>query len=241
MAVLCPYGPLKILVQESHSQNRDVPALLYSVTMIYFTTPFPPSFISFSALPNATQPATLEPVEETLTVPDPLRSASPAFDTTPLIKIDLKIDESESRDRLVDRNAPKASANNSRLSRPGRSHKNPLQVETTDAAPRDVENAAEEEEEGEEEEESGLKLGLGDFVFYSVLIARASTFDWVTTVSCVVAVLTGLTMTILLLAIFKKALPALPISIAFGLIFYFSASIVLQPVVQSLSMQGVYL
>lgn len=45
------------------------------------------------------------------------------------------------------------------------------------------------EADDEEDERSGLKLGLGDFVFYSVLIARAALFDWVTTIACTVAVM----------------------------------------------------
>lgn len=89
--------------------------------------------------------------------------------------------------------------------------------------------------EEEDDDEGGLKLGLGDFVFYSVLIARAAMHDWITTCTCTIAVLTGLTLTIFLLAIYEKALPALPISIVFGIIFYFISSSTLNPLIEFLT------
>ncbi|KAF2075112.1 hypothetical protein CYY_003589 [Polysphondylium violaceum] len=84
--------------------------------------------------------------------------------------------------------------------------------------------------------DSNLKLGLGDFIFYSVLIGRAALRDMATVFSCYVAVITGLFMTLLLLALFKKALPALPISIGFGIAFYFLSNIFLLPFVEKHSM-----
>ena len=86
-----------------------------------------------------------------------------------------------------------------------------------------------------------IKLGLGDFVFYSVLVGRASMHGAAPMWVCAVAVLAGLCATLALLPILQRVLPALPISIAVGIGFYFASAWALTPLAHAMVAAGVVL
>jgi presenilin 1 len=54
------------------------------------------------------------------------------------------------------------------------------------------------------------------------------------------AVIAGLVITLLMLALARKALPALPVSIALGVLFYFLTRLVVEPVVVPMSLNLTY-
>ncbi|OWM63822.1 hypothetical protein CDL15_Pgr006084 [Punica granatum] len=61
-----------------------------------------------------------------------------------------------------------------------------------------------------------IKLGLGDFIFYSVLVGRAAMYDFMTVYACYLAIVARLGVTLMLLTFYQNAFPALPISILLG-------------------------
>eukprot|EP00249_Psilotum_nudum_P015730 c25492_g1_i2 orf=756-2345(+) len=73
-----------------------------------------------------------------------------------------------------------------------------------------------------------IKLGLGDFIFYSVLVGRAAMYDLMAVYACYLAIIAGLGATLLLLALYRHALPALPISVSLGVMFYFLTRLLME-------------
>jgi presenilin 1 len=87
-----------------------------------------------------------------------------------------------------------------------------------------------------------FKLGLGDFIFYSLLVGRAaaySTFSWI---FCFFCVMMGMVMTLCSLLFLRgkiPALPALPISIFGGVFGFFLSKYVMVPFVYSVSFMDI--
>ena len=100
--------------------------------------------------------------------------------------------------------------------------------------------------EGEEamddpdESDGSVKLGIGDFVFYSVLVGKAAMSGFATLAACFLVILAGLGGTLLLLSVYKKALPALPISIFLGCIFFFCTRVFIVPYMEAILAQPLY-
>lgn len=92
----------------------------------------------------------------------------------------------------------------------------------------------------EKQERNSIRLGLGDFIFYSILVSKAAQYSYTTFAVCSLAILAGLGITLLLLAMYGKALPALPISIFLGVVFYLFTRYVMEPWVQEIFIQHVY-
>lgn len=83
-----------------------------------------------------------------------------------------------------------------------------------------------------------IRLGLGDFIFYSVMIGRASMHSALAAAACYIAVMAGLVCTLAWLAVSHHALPALPISIVLGVMVFLGSQLALEPVSLPLTLHG---
>ena len=99
---------------------------------------------------------------------------------------------------------------------------------------------AEQSDGDESEGRNTIRLGLGDFIFYSVLVAKAAQYSFATFAACMLVILAGLGGTLVLLSVFHHALPALPISIFLGVFFYVVTRLFMEPWIETVLLRPHY-
>ncbi|XP_070180649.1 presenilin-1-like [Littorina saxatilis] len=281
VAVLCPQGPLRMLVELASQRNEPLfPGLIYT-SMLWQIAGMADSDDKDQkkkgkrqAAPQTSQTGSATPGQPSLASNSP-PSAPAASDnnssvasqviaaaannvTSASTSVDTgtkggaaggreEVDDGGVEKHLRDKGPRSNSPGNARSAVKAQNHKAPNSSTARQQAgsaqtPAAQQQGNQQQADDEDDEERGVKLGLGDFIFYSVLVGKAaSNGDWNTTLACFVAILIGLCFTLLLLAIFKKALPALPISVTFGLIFNFLTSGLVQPFSDSLASEQLYI
>ncbi|KAB2632316.1 presenilin-like protein [Pyrus ussuriensis x Pyrus communis] len=250
VAVLAPGGPLKLLVELASSRDEELPALIYEARPTV-----PNSGRRGTGLELLVAGVSDSGSVELQAVPrgNGNQNENENGGNSEYTSVDVEVANEEGEgnrdegERLLlednSRGRPSPSSGSSRYSSmivqsdratqygSGASEiiseeMSPL-VETTG-----LENEREQlRREGSEMFSKGIKLGLGDFVFYSVLVGRAAMYDLMTVYACYLAIISGLGCTLILLSVYHRALPALPISIILGVVFYFLTRLLMEPFV----------
>jgi len=230
-AVLLPIGPLRLLVELAISRDEEIPALVYEARPVNHGN------VSHRDLVHRRRLWRERTVENSNLQTDP----NSALGHGPSVEFPSDSDASPSNNANMVRENASRNAN----LRANSSEEEPVRVHETDSdltAPLIDRGMNVQHGRGEDGVPSenlmlegiglgssgSIKLGLGDFIFYSVLVGRAAMYDFMTVYACYLAIIAGLGVTLILLAFYQKALPALPVSIALGVLFYFLTRLLLE-------------
>ncbi|EFN81260.1 presenilin-1 isoform X2 [Harpegnathos saltator] len=237
IAVLTPNGPLRILVETAQERNESIfPALIYSSTILYSFTVSYAGYVQAATMAgsDATSGDTTTSGNNTTSPTRDRTDNQCSYASGDTEEEGFTNEWVETHGERSARRAQEVRENDETRGTNRRQQENrSVEIQSQVAPPPPPPPPM---------EERGVKLGLGDFIFYSVLVGKASSYgDWNTTLACFVAILIGLCLTLVLLAICKKALPALPISITFGLTFYFATRVIVAPFADSLASEQVFI
>ncbi|CDP17383.1 unnamed protein product [Coffea canephora] len=222
-AVLLPGGPLRLLVELAISRDEDIPALVYEARPVTDHDSVPSNgevqrrvwrerrHIESDFIDNVEASSESNPV------------GSNTSNASRVSGMSLSLETNERERNLVAAEEGRVATLDSELSAPLIQHRIDVQLNLQEG-PSD--NSA---LEGIGLGSSGaIKLGLGDFIFYSVLVGRAAMYDFMTVYACYLAIIAGLGITLMLLAFYQKALPALPVSVLLGVLFYLLTRLLLE-------------
>ena len=226
-AVLTPCGPLKMLVGLMQEREDPLPGLLYEAHL-----PAAPS--QQRELQELQQQNQHQQRENQVQIPAP---TSLGVGLAGLVSIMAELEGNKGKSSDSDNESDNHSRNSSVDG--GSSHG--LLNDSNDlveSAPQKKKRKTQSSKKASEP--SSIKLGLGDFVFYSVLVSRAAMHGFSTCIACALVIMGGLGLTLVLLAVFQKALPALPVSIFLGVLFYLCTRVLIVPLLEESSSLPIY-
>jgi presenilin 1 len=119
-------------------------------------------------------------------------------------------------------------------------HGNPKRILWVDRHGKVFAEMKEDDDDAQDQPRNSIRLGLGDFIFYSVLVAKAAQYSFATFAACMLVILAGLGGTLVLLSVYHHALPALPISILLGIFFYVVTRLTIEPWIEAVLTRPVY-
>ncbi|XP_074335830.1 presenilin-like protein At2g29900 [Apium graveolens] len=214
-AVLLPGGPLRLLVELAMARDEDIPALVYEARPVLANDLSPRENVIPRRLWR-------EPRNVDSGINENLNSGSSVNPSGTAVS---RLESNQNESRIVNAVSGQGSRGISELTAPLIEHRINVQMHLAQQAV-ETENLV---LEGIGLGSSGaIKLGLGDFIFYSVLVGRAAMYDFMTVYACYLAIIAGLGITLVLLAFYQKALPALPVSVLLGVLFYLLTRLLLE-------------
>jgi len=203
-AVLTPCGPLKALVEMAQERNDGIPGLLYEAHV--------DSDIRDD--PDVSQSRHVHTVVESGRASPAVR----AVEEAPLAN--------RTEDSLVETNRLRGVAAPPR--RVGDTKRDEPDRPSRDTVARGH-RQNDEDDDDDNAWDNSVKLGLGDFIFYSLLVSKAALMGFLPFATCFISIVEGLVMTMLMLAVIQAALPALPFSMLLGVACFFFSYYVLEP------------